>query len=515
MGPHCPAVTTLDQHRLTMPPSQLNKPTPPRWLDQLLERFCAPHLLEEVLGDLHERYALNVQRVGEAKARRRYGWEVLAYLRPSIIKRQLSYHTKPMLMDMLSSYLKIAVRNLIKRKAFSVINIVGLAVGIACCLSLFLYIQDEISYDRHHPHASDLYRITTQFHSKEGIPEHVASASPPIAAGMVDEFPEVVNATRVVNPLQVDQNQIQYGEKLLSVDKGLIADSTFFALFDFPLAAGDLKALSQPNSVVLSQALSLKIFDTTDALGKIISIGNSFGKYDYQVTGVLQATDWKSHIEANFFTSMRSEGLGAFVTNNNNWAGENFVYTYVQLNPGASPEVLETKLPAFLDKYGAADLEALGIRKSLHLQPVMDIHLQSDYAFELGQNGSMTYIYILSTIALFILLIACVNFVNLSTAQASQRANEVGVRKALGASQSLLVRQFLGESLLMVAVAVLLGGVLTELLFPLLNILTGKELSFSVSNWPYYLLATLVLTIMVGAASGHLSRPVPLFVSTR
>ena len=199
---------------------------------------------------------------------------------------------------------------------------------------------------------------------------------------------------------------------------------------------------------------------------------------------------------------MNSQGLGAFVANDNNWAGENFVYSYVQLTPGASPEVLETKLPAFLDKYGAADLAALGIHKSLHLQPVTDIHLRSSYDFELGKGGSIMYIYVLSTIALFILLIACVNFINLSTAQASQRANEVGVRKALGASQASLVRQFLGESLSMAAVAVLVGGVFTEVLLPLLNSLTGKELHFSVSNWPYYALAAIALTIVVGLLAG-------------
>ena len=488
-----------------MPPQPPIKPQagPPRWLDKLLEYLCDEAYLEEVLGDLHERYYRSVRKVGEAKARKLYCREALAYLRPAIYQRRSSQHTKPIPMDMLRSYLKLSFRSLIKHKVFSIINIVGLAIGIACCLLLFLYIQDETSYDQHHAHASDLYRITTQFHNMEGLSEHIGAASPPIAMAMVDEFPEVVNATRLVNPLQVDQNRLQYGEKVLSEDKGLIVDSTFFALFDFPLAAGDpQRALSKPNSVVLTQALAYKIFDTTEALGKVISIGNSFGKYDYQVTGILQDTDRNSHIEANFFTSIESDGLGTFVAHDDEWAGENFVYSYVQLTPEASPKALEAKLPAFLEKYGAADLQALGIHKSLHLQPVMDIHLRSHHDFELGQNGSIVYIYVLSTIALFVLFIACVNFVNLSTAKASQRANEVGVRKTLGASRSSLVRQFLGESMMIVASSVLLGVLLTEVLLPSLSNLTNKSLHVSATYWPYYLLAAVALTFVVGLLAG-------------
>ncbi|MEQ9442098.1 MAG: ABC transporter permease [Cyclobacteriaceae bacterium] len=404
---------------------------------------------------------------------------------------------------MIRSYFIIALRNLAKHKAFSVINIVGLTVGVACCLLLMLYIKAETGYDRHHQHAGELYRITTAFHNMDGINDHIATSSPPIAMAMPNDFPEVVNATRIVNPPGVDQNLIQYGEKALFETGGLLVDSTFFSMFDYAFVEGKPeKALSKPNTVVLAQELADKLFGRTDVLGEIISIGNNMGKYDYQVTGVIRKTDRKTHIDANFFTSMESEGLGTFVAHNDQWAGQNFVFSYIQLNPASTPEALEAKLPDFLNKYGAENFKALGINKTLHLQPVTNIHLKSNYDHELGQNGSIVYVYVLSAIAAFILLIACINFMNLSTAKASQRASEVGVRKTLGASRSGLVRQFLSESMLIVLIAVLLGGLLVEILLPYFNSLTGKNISFLDIHWSNYALAALGLTLVTGLLAG-------------
>ncbi|MEO0331281.1 MAG: permease prefix domain 2-containing transporter, partial [Bacteroidota bacterium] len=202
---------------------------PPKWIDKLLERFCAPELLEEVLGDLHERYYLRVRREGVKKARRSYWREVLAYLRPSVFKRS-QYHHSVNHKAMLKNYLRIALRNLAKHKVFSFINIVGLTVGISCCLLLFLYIQDELSYDQHHTHAPNLYRITTHFNNSGGMTEDLPTASPPIAMAMWSEFPEVVKATRVVSHPGIDFYQIYYQEKSFSEDKGLVVDSTFFEM---------------------------------------------------------------------------------------------------------------------------------------------------------------------------------------------------------------------------------------------------------------------------------------------
>lgn len=450
------------------------------------------------MGDLHERYQLRAKRVGEAKAKRIYFREVLAYVRPSIFKRKKLYH-QALYIDMISNYLLIAYRNLAKHKAFTLINITGLTVGIACCLLLFLYIKVETAYDRHHAQANHLYRITTAFQNADGMAEHLSTSSPPIAMSLINEFPEVVNATRLVSPPGVDQHLIQYGENSFFESKGLIADSTFFEMFDYEFIAGNPKrALSKPNAVVLTQPLAEKIFHKHDVLGEIIRIDH----VDYQITGVLRETNHKCHIEAHFFTSMESEGLGKFVANNNQWAGQNFVFSYIQLNPESSPEALEAKFPAFLNNYGAENLRELGMSKSLHLQAVTDIHLHSHSDHELGQNGNIVYIYVLSAIAGFILLIACINFMNLATAKASQRASEVGVRKTLGASQWLLIRQFLSESMLIVLIAVGLSWLLVEALLPYFNHLTGKEIEFSFTYWPYYSLAGTAITVVTGLLAG-------------
>jgi len=400
---------------------------------------------------------------------------------------------------MLKNYLKIAFRNLAKHRAFSFINVAGLTVGISCCLLLFLYIKDESGYDQHHAHAEDLYRVTTAFHNADGFDDHISTSSPPIVMTMLREFPEVVNATRVVKHPVSDEYLIRYDEKSFFEDKGLIVDSTFFGMFSYDFVSGNPeKALTQPNSVVLTKKLANKIFGKPDVLGEVINISDR----DYKVTGVLEDSEHKTHIEANFFTSMQTEGLGKYVTSVTNWAGQNFIYSYIQLNPKSSWQALEAKLPAFLNKYGAEDLKAQGMHKSLHLQAVSDIHLKSNLAHEISQNGSIVYIYVLAAIAVFILLIACINFMNLATAQATRRASEVGVRKTLGASQSLLIRQFLSESMLIVLIAVLLSMILTEVLLPYFNNLVGKSIGFSDINWPYYVVAAIMLTLVTGLLAG-------------
>lgn len=404
---------------------------------------------------------------------------------------------------MLKNYFKIAWRNLVKHKVFSLISIASLMVGTACCMLLLLYIKDETSYDRHHTHAKDLYRVTTSFHNIDGTPEAIATSSPPIVMTMLSEFPEVINAARIVSPPGAEENLIQYEEQSFFESKGLLADSTFFQMFDYEFAEGNpAEALKQPNSVVLTQTLAHKIFGDRSGLGETISISNNAGEYDYKITGILKDTDKKSHIEANFITSMSSEGLGKFITSITNWGGQNFIFSYIQLHPEASAEVLEAKLPAFLNKYGAKDLKELGMNKSLHLQPVTDIHLKSSFNFDLGQNGSIIYIYVMSAIAIFMQLIACINFMNLSTAKAAQRAGEVGVRKTLGANQATLVKQFLNESMLLVVVAILLSILLVELLLPYFNHLTGKSIGFQDIGLQYYVLSAIALTLVTGLLAG-------------
>jgi len=401
---------------------------------------------------------------------------------------------------MLRNYLKIALRNLFHNRIYSAINIFGLALGVACCLLLALYIQDELSYDKHHDRAGDIYRIVSKFQSERGFNEKIATASPPLAMAMKEEIPEVESAVRVFNPPSVLQNLIRYHESLFYETDGLIADSTLFDVFKYDLKEGNpKKALVQANSVVLSERLAHKLFGNEPALDKIISISQGGKLREYNVTGVFRE-NYNSHIKANFFTSMTSAGWGEYVRTDGakQWAGNNFIPSYLKLTAGHDKAAVEKKMNAVLLKHGAEAMKALGLYKTLSLEAVKDIYLKSD----VGQSPRITYLYVVASIALFILLIACINFMNLSTAKATKRAAEIGIRKTMGAFRSSLVSQILGEAMVIVAFAIIVSLVLVQLALPFFNQITDKNISFNSGNFMYILLASVALAIITGLVAG-------------
>ncbi len=402
---------------------------------------------------------------------------------------------------MLRNYFKIALRNIIHNRVYSAINIFGLALGVACCLLLTLYIQDEISYDKHHERVDDLYRIVTNFQSDVGF-NKVGSVSPPIAMTLKDEVPEIETAVRVVNPIGVSQSLIRYQENLFYEKNGLLADSTLFDVFTYNLIEGNSKkALVEANSVVLSATLSQKLFGGEPALNKVISISQGGKLIDYKVTGVF-LEKFNSHLKANFFTSMTSEGLGEYITKNNEaaneWAGQNFVPSYLKLVPGHDPAAVTEKINEVLMRHGAEAMKALGLRKTLSIEPVKDIYLKSDT----GKSPRITYIYVVGSLALFILLIACINFMNLSTAKATKRASEIGIRKTMGAFRSSLVSQILGEAMIIVFISILISLVIVQLVLPFFNQLTDKTISFNSGNIPYFIATLVGLAIVTGLVAG-------------
>jgi putative ABC transport system permease protein len=402
---------------------------------------------------------------------------------------------------MLRNYFKIALRNIIHNKIYSTINIFGLALGIACCLLLTLYIQDEISYDKHHDRVDDLYRIVTNFQSDVGFNKQ-GSVSPPIAMTLKDEVPEIEAAVRVLNPIGVSQSLIRYQENLFYEKNGMLADSTLFEVFTYDLKEGNpRKALVEANSVVISATLSQKLFGTEPALNKIISISQGGKLIDYKVTGVFLEKQ-NSHIKANFFTSMTSEGLGEYITKNkeaaNEWAGQNFVPSYLKLVPGHNPAVVTEKINEVLMRHGAEAMKALGLHKTLSIEPVKDIYLKSDT----GKSPRITYIYVVASLALFILLIACINFMNLSTAKATKRASEIGIRKTMGAFRSSLVSQILGEAMIIVAISIMISLFIVQLVLPFFNQLTDKSISFNDENIPYFIVTLIALAIVTGLVAG-------------
>ncbi len=403
---------------------------------------------------------------------------------------------------MLQSYLKIALRNLFRSKVYSLINISGLSLGIACCLLLALYVQDELSYDQHHQRLDDLYRIDTQFESDLIGFDKLGSVSPPIAMTLREELPEIEAAVRVLNPPGVAQNLIKYEDRVFYETDGFIADSTLFDVFSYELKEGNpKKALADANTVVISESLAHKIFGNDPALDKSIFISQGGPVALYKITGVFKDGK-KSFMHANFFTSMMSEGWGAYLRtdpeSSREWAGQNFVPSFVKLVPGHSEAAVEKKINAVLIKYGSESMKALGFKKSLFLEPVKDIYLKS----QVDKSPRITYLYIIVSLALFILLLACINFMNLSTAKATKRASEIGIRKVLGAFRSSLIRQILGEAMVIVVLSILISVLLVQVALPLFNELSGKSISFNRDNIAYFSTALIALTIATGLVAG-------------
>jgi putative ABC transport system permease protein len=404
---------------------------------------------------------------------------------------------------MLQNYFKIAFRNLLKHKVFSIINISGLALGIACCTLLALYIKDEFSYEKHFAAYDRTYRITTTF--KNNNEETLnPRTSPPIAMAVRAEFPEVESATRVIPPPEVEQHLIQYKDKVFYEKRGYLVDSTFFDVFDYSFKEGNAQtALLAPSSVVLSAVVAEKLFGNEAALDELLVITSGPSVDTFRVGGVLQPLQHKSHVDADFYMSMNSKGWGEWISGITTWAGQNFGQSFIRLKTDTSPQQTETKLASLLEKHGGQELRAAGMNKTLHLQALDHIHLFSaDYIFDLSNKGNITYLYILTSIGAFILLIACINFMNLSTAKASQRAGEVGVRKTMGATRGSLIRQFLGESTIIVVIAAALAVVFTQLALPLFNYVTQKQLSFASTDLFFLAISLLAIALVTGLVAG-------------
>jgi len=406
---------------------------------------------------------------------------------------------------MIKSYLKTAIRFLLRNKTFSFINIVGLAIGTMCCLYILLFVQDQYSYDKHHRDAQDIYRVTSSL-NLTGDKHKSACASPPIAPAIKRDFPEVVQYARLISSDIIGNNNsmLKYKDETF-YESGLVyVDSTFFDVLTYHFAYGknthDL--LAEPYTIVISKSTSVKLFGNDDPVGKVITIDNAYGKHDFKVNGVVDESLGKSHIKANIFVTLRSGGFGNYLYNNHQWAGNNIACSFIKLRPGSDPAALESKLPMLLNKYGAQDLKALGMTKTLHLQPVASMHTTPGLEFEIGDTISPTLLYILAGIAVMIQLIACINFMNLSTARASKRAKEVGVRKVVGAERGDLVKQFLGESFLLTLIGVALALPLLSMAMPYLNQVTQTNIQLTFLSHASIWILLVMIVLVTGAVAG-------------
>jgi len=380
---------------------------------------------------------------------------------------------------MIKNHFKIAWRNLLKNKIQTGINLLGLTASIASCLCILVYVLAQLGYDNHYSNADTIYRIQTKIKHRSGnnLDINTAGSSPPIALALKEDFPEVEEVCRVVHMEQFE-SPIRSVESTDShyAKRGYVADSTFFKLFDYPMVEGTPKeALDAPSSIVLSSSLAEKLFGVESALNKTVVLGTGEQAKNKTVTAVFDDTFDKTHLNPNYIINMNTEGVGQFVQNNNNYATQNFVFSYIKLNSKSSAESLEGKLPDFLQRRGAKDLAAVGFEKTLLLQPIKDIHLYSKgIAPQLGEVSDIGFLYTLLTLAGIILLVACINFINLRTAFANKRAKEIGVRKVVGANKIALTYQFLSESIVLTFLATLLSIPLAIFLLPYINEL-GKS----------------------------------------
>ncbi|MEM8599547.1 MAG: ABC transporter permease [Bacteroidota bacterium] len=392
-------------------------------------------------------------------------------------------------------YLLVALRTLRKERGYAVLNVVGLAIGLACCVLIGLYIEDERSYDRHHERADRIARVTLQT-TDDG--RHWAPVGPPLGPALVEAVPEVDAVTRFY-PVGDAQTVIVGGERF-EAGGGVYADSTLFQVFTHPLLQGDpSQALAQPRTVVLTETFARTLFGDADPMGQTLGWP---GGDDLTVTGVIADLPATTHLAFDYVISMATfyGDRGPELDQAFTWSA---FYTYLLLAPGVEPETVAAKLPGFVDAvYGAVSNEPASTLITLPLQPLADIHLHSALEKEYAPNGDALYVTVFLLVALFVLVLAIVNFVNLTTARSASRMREVGVRKALGSTRAQLARQFLGEAVLISLAALAVAFLLISLALPVLNGLTGKAFTMAVVSTPGVISGLGGLAIATGLLAG-------------
>lgn len=405
---------------------------------------------------------------------------------------------------MFKNFLTIAYRNVVKYKSYSLINIIGFALGISCFLLIFFFIRDELSYDTFHTKAERIYRVA-EIYTQSGNVQYIANSSGPWGPALAEDYPEVEISVRLMPP--VTQYLVSRMEKDLHFyeEKFVFADDTLFDIFDFELLEGDQKSvLSEPNSVILTQSTVERYFGSEDPIGKTIVIDK---KFPFVVSGILKDTPRTSHFKFDFlasFVSLENRAMREYAPMLRFFLDRRgTIYTYILLSEGASADELEKKMPDFMEKYAGDYLRTRTLNTLMPtLQPLKSIHLHSHFEREWEPNGNIQHVYIFMVVAIFVLLIACFNFMNLSTARSALRAREVGLRKVVGAERPQLIFQFLSESIFMTTLAMFLAVGLTHVMLPVLNRMTAKHIHIDYfSDWRI-IPGLIFLTFMIGLISG-------------
>jgi putative ABC transport system permease protein len=407
--------------------------------------------------------------------------------------------------DMLKNFFLITLRNTIRDKAYFILNVLGLSLGIAGSILILLYVQHEISYDKFHKKADRIYRINC-YAKLEGKEISIAVTAPPQARVFKEEYPEVEDATRYYYPndQKVSYENVTYHEK-----RFYFADPNFLEMFNFPLIKGDPKtALQKPFSVIITSAMAEKLFGRNDPMGKNIVLNND---KVYQITGIIQFIPVNTHFRFDYLASFNSLEL----SKSELWLSQ-MLETFIVIQKDYSYKKLEAKFEGLMDKFvlpqiqqfipikvnNYKEFEALGNKFQYTLQPLSDLHFSTHYSFGYDEGTDRVYIYFFSVVAIFLLFIACINFMNLSTAKFSYRSKEVGIKKVMGSSRSQLISQFLSESLIITLVAMIISLTLVELVLPSFNRFTGKDLAIGYLNHWYIIPSLIAVTLLIGFLAG-------------
>lgn len=484
------------------------KPHPPAWANWLLKAFCSEEVIETLQGDLYELYELRLERQGRISAYLGFIYDVFSAVRPFALKRKRIKHSNTM--SMYRNYLKVSWRNLVKHKMYSAIKIGGLSIGIAACLLISLFVIDELSHDKNYPNADQIYRLINVM--GEPGDEDMWTAHQPMTASMLkDQFPEVMNAGRLI-PYSgwsfAGDNQVRRKDHTQNVyEEGFAyADQELLDILDVEMIYGDRSnALAEPNTIVISKKKADKYFPGKDPVGEVLILDEATER-QWVIGGVMENPDRLNHLQFDFLLTLTHEEF--WEGEQTNWCCSNY-NVYMKLTVDADVEQLEDKMAEafkfnyvpYLEERGDVFAEKAEKYWAYFLQPISDIHLFSSDIYDRIPHSDIKVILLFAAIALFVLLLACINFINLSTAKSANRAKEVGLRKVVGSFRMDLIRQFLTESIFIAFCATIIGLLLAWSLIPFFNMLSGAALEMPLGEW-WLFPAVLSLTLIVGVISG-------------
>lgn len=456
----------------------------PRLADRLINRLINHVYLDEILGDLQEEYQSNINQKGKTRATLKYWQSTIRFINTRTLKRTTSLNNTAML----KNYILIALRNIARQKVYSVINIVGLALGIACSLLLMLYVINELSYDKFHDNATRIVRASTEYEYDGEVDKSYYTPTALLPA-LQDLFPEVKTGVRLFYPANFRAPIISFGQKTFAEPGFCYADSTFFEMFSFSLLEGNATTvLDEPNNIVLTKTSERKYFGDASAMNQTLIVqGKAF-----KVTGIVEDVPANSTIQFDFVASFSS-----FWQRKPIWGSANYD-TYIELNQLIAPKLLSTKIQEHLQSLGMSDPEN-GEYFGFVFEPLLDLHLHSEIK---SGGGSITNLYIFGSIALLILIIAIINYTNLTIARAFYRAKEVGLRKTLGAQKSSVFLQLMGESFVTVFLAMIFAVGIGFLMLPLFSEVSGASLNFSLFYQPIVLWGFVLVYLLIAFVAG-------------